>query len=93
MGFPTVAFKPATPLRRSMDRRDRRDDGYGSLPLQVGFVLIIGLSGVLVSIQAGAGIRFALLAGVAGLAVGAVVTWFVVRNLREVMPDTSDREW
>jgi len=68
----------------------------GSLVLQVGFVLLIGLSGVFVSIQAGAGLRFALLAGVAGLVVGAVVTWFVVRNLREVMPDTpdmSEREW
>jgi divalent metal cation (Fe/Co/Zn/Cd) transporter len=75
-----------------MDSRD----GYGSLPLQLGFVLLIGLSGVLVSIQVGAGLRFALLAGVAGVAVGAVVTWFVVRNLREVMPETpdmSDREW
>jgi membrane associated rhomboid family serine protease len=68
----------------------------GSLVLQVGFVLLIGLSGVLVSIQAGSGPRFALLAGVGGLVVGAVVTWLVVRNLREVMPDTpdmSDREW
>lgn len=77
-----------------MDTSDR--GGYGSLPLQVGFVLIIGLSGVFVSIQAGAGIRFALLAGVGGLALGAVITWFVVRNLRAVMPDTpdvADREW
>ncbi|WP_435118977.1 hypothetical protein [Halolamina sp. C58] len=77
-----------------MNRSDR--DGYGSLPLQLGFVLLIGLSGVFVSIQAGAGLQFALLAGVAGLAVGAVVTWFVVRNLRDVMPDTpdmSEREW
>ncbi|GAB7012094.1 hypothetical protein [Halolamina salina] len=72
------------------------DWNNGSLTLQAGFVLLIGLSGVFVSIQAGAGIRFALLAGVAGLAVGAVVTWFVVRNLRQVMPDTpdvSEREW
>lgn len=69
------------------------DRNYGSLALQVGFVLIIGLSGVFVSIQAGSGPRFALLAGVAGLIVGAVITWFVVRNLREVMPDTTDREW
>jgi len=69
---------------------------FGSLPLQAGFVLIIALSGVFVSIQAGAGIRFALLAGVAGLIAGIVITWFVVRNLRDVMPDTpdlSDREW
>ena len=77
-----------------MDTSDRDSaDGYGSLPLQVGFVLIIGLSGVFVSIQAGSGLRFALLAGVAGLALGSVITWFVVRNLREVMPDTTDREW
>ena len=72
------------------------DGDYGSLALQAGFVLLIGLSGVLVSIQAGSSTRFALLAGVAGLVVGVVVTWFVVRNLREVMPDTpdvSDREW
>ena len=69
---------------------------FGSLPLQVGFVLIIALSAVLVSIQSGAGLRFALLAGVGGLVVGVVITWFVVRNLRRVMPDTpdlSDREW
>ena len=80
-----------------MDTSDRGSaDGYGSLPLQVGFVLIIGLSGVFVSIQAGAGLRFALLAGVGGLALGSVITWFVVRNLRAVMPDTpdvSEREW
>ena len=69
------------------------DRDYGSLALQVGFELIIGLSGVLVSIQAGSGPRFALLAGVAGLVVGTVITWFVVRNLRKVMPDTTDREW
>ncbi|MFW5934456.1 MAG: hypothetical protein ACOCQL_01245 [Halolamina sp.] len=70
--------------------------GLGSLPLQIGFVLIIALSGVFVSIQAGAGLRFALLAGLGGLIVGVVITWFVVRNLRDVMPDTpdmSDREW
>ncbi|WP_053949041.1 hypothetical protein [Halolamina sediminis] len=72
------------------------DGNNGSLVLQAGFVLLIGLSGVLVSIQAGSSTRFALLAGVGGLVVGAVVTWFVVRNLRDVMPDTpdmSEREW
>ena len=68
----------------------------GPRTLQVGFVLLIGLSVALVSLQAGAGVRFVLLAGVGGLVLGVVVTWFVVRNLREVMPDTpdmSDREW
>jgi Na+/melibiose symporter-like transporter len=71
-------------------------DGFGSLALKVGFVLIIGLSVALVSLQAGADTRFVLLAGAGGLVLGVVVTWFVVRNLREVMPDTpdmSDREW
>lgn len=69
---------------------------FGSLPLKIGFVLIIGLSGVLVSIQAGSGPRFALLAGAIGLVIGVVITWFVVRNLREVMPETPEaakREW
>lgn len=70
--------------------------GFGPRALQVGFVLLIGLSVALVSLQAGAGIRFVLLAGALGLVLGVVVTWFVVRNLREVMPDTpdmSEREW
>ena len=68
----------------------------GPRALQVGFVLLIGLSVALVSLQAGAGIRFVLFAGAGGLVLGVVVTWFVVRNLREIMPDTpdmSEREW
>ena len=93
----TAAFKPLTRLRRGMNG-SQRDGGrdYGSLALKVGFVLIIGVSGALVSIQAGSGPRFALLAGLAGLVLGVIVTWFVVRNLRDVMPDApdvSDREW
>lgn len=76
----------------------QRDGGrdLGSLALKLGFVLIIGVSGALVSIQAGSSPEFALLAGLAGLVLGAAVTWFVVRNLRDVIPDSpdiSDREW
>lgn len=71
-------------------------DILGPRVLQVGSVLLIGLSVALVSLQAGASTQFVLLAGAGGLVLGVVVTWFVVRNLREVMPDTpdmSDREW
>lgn len=65
------------------------DDGYGSLPLQVVFVLLVGASGALVSIQAGADTEFVLLAGLAGLVLGVILTWFIVRNLRAIMPDVD----
>lgn len=75
-----------------------RDGGldYGSLTLQAGLVLLVAVSAVLVSVQMEASLQFVLIAGVAGLVVGAVLTYLVVRNLREIMPDTpdmSDREW
>lgn len=74
----------------------RRGNSGRSLTLPAIFVLIIGASAALVSLQAGADLQFVLLAGLAGLVLGVIVTWFVVRNLRQVMPDTpdlSDREW
>jgi len=72
--------------------RGSGDDGYGSLPLQVGLVLIVGASGAFVSIQAGADLGFVLLAGLAGLVLGAVITWFLVRNIRAIMPDVDTRK-
>lgn len=71
-------------VESSIDVEDR--DRF-ALVLKVLFTVLVGASGGLVSIQAGADRGFVLGAVAVGLVVGAVMTWFVVRNLRGVQPE------
>ena len=64
------------------EQRDR-----SALVLKALFTAMVGASGGLVSIQAGADPEFVLAAVAVGLVVGAVMTWFVVRNIRRVQPE------
>lgn len=55
--------------------------------LKVGFTLLVGVSGAILAFHAGGGweVIGASLAG--GLLLGAVLTWFVARNLRAIQPE------
>lgn len=66
---------------------DADDRSQAALAFKVGFTLLVGVSAGLVSVQVGAGTEFVLAAVAVGTAVGAVLTWFVVRELRQVQPD------
>lgn len=60
----------------SMTDEDRRSL---SLRLQVGFALLVGVSGGLVALQAGGSLVAVLGATVGGLLVGAALTWYLVK--------------
>lgn len=66
---------------------DADDRSRAAQAFKIGFTLLFGVSAALVSVQAGAGTRFALTAMVVALPIGAVLTWFTVRELRKVQPD------
>lgn len=61
--------------------------GRAALLFKVGFTLLVGLSAGLVSVQVNAGLEFTLAAMLIGTLVGAVMTWFVAREIRRVQPD------
>jgi membrane associated rhomboid family serine protease len=68
-------------------RIDAEQRNRSALVLKLLFTLTVGVSGGLVSIQAGGDTQFALTAAAIGLVVGAVMTWFVSRNIRRVQPE------
>lgn len=55
----------------------------GTRKLQVGFVLIVTLSAVGITLQTGPSIERLAAAAVGGLLVGVVLSWYVTRTLRE----------
>lgn len=55
--------------------------------LKVGFVLLIAVSGALVAHQGGGGATLIAASFVGCLVVGAALTWFVARNLRQIQPE------
>lgn len=63
------------------------DRNRAAVLFKVGFTLLVGISAGLVSVQADAGAVFTAAAVAVGTAIGAVLTWFVVRNIRSVQPD------
>lgn len=66
---------------------DIRQRDRSALVLKALLTAMVGASGGLVSIQAGADTEFVLAAVAVGLVVGAVMTWFVARNIRRVQPE------
>ncbi len=66
---------------------DAADRSRAALWFKLGFTLLVGLSAGLVSLQVGASSEFTLAAVVVGTAIGAVMTWFVARELRRIQPD------
>lgn len=66
---------------------DADQRGRSALVLKALFTAMVGASAGLVSIQAGADTEFVLGAVAVGLVIGAVMTWFVVRNIRRVQPE------
>jgi hypothetical protein len=63
------------------------DRSRAAVLFKVGFTLLVGLSAGLVSVQADASTAFTVAAVTVGTAIGAVLTWFVVRSIRSVQPD------
>lgn len=63
------------------------DRSRAALLFKTGFTLLVGLSAGLVSTQADASTEFTLAAVLVGIVVGAVMTWFVAREIRRVQPD------
>jgi hypothetical protein len=59
--------------------------------LRVGFVLLVGLSGGLVSLQAGPTLVQFFAAVLGGLLVGWLLLWFLVRMSREISPEKPKR--
>lgn len=70
---------------------DPDDRNRFALVMKVLLTLLVGASGGLVSIQAGGDREFVVAAVLVGLVVGAVLTWFVVRNLRSVLPEGVEK--
>ena len=66
---------------------DIRQRDRSALVLKALLTAMVGASGGLVSTQAGADTEFVLAAVAVGLVVGAVMTWFVARNIRRVQPE------
>ena len=66
----------------SEDQRTRR-----ARFLKGGFTLLVGVSGAIVAFHAGGGREFVGASFVGGLLLGAVLTWFVARNLRAIQPE------
>lgn len=66
----------------SEDQRTRR-----AQLLKVGLTLLVGVSGAIVAFHAGGGWEFVGASFVGGLLLGAVLTWFVARNLRAIQPE------
>lgn len=66
---------------------DAKQRDRSALVLKTLFTATVGASGGLVSIQVGADIEFVLAAVAVGLVIGAVMTWFVVRNIRRIQPE------
>ncbi|WP_313695831.1 hypothetical protein [Halorarum halobium] len=67
----------------SMTEEDRR---LASRRLKGGFVLLVGASAALVSLQADASLVQTAVAVVVALVVGVALLWFVLRLLRELQP-------
>lgn len=63
------------------------DRSRAAMLFKVGFTLLVGISAGLVSVQVDAGPEFTAAAVAVGTVVGAILTWFVVRNLRSIQPD------
>ncbi|MFB6220161.1 MAG: hypothetical protein ABEH90_01865, partial [Halolamina sp.] len=61
---------------------DADDRDQAALLFKIGFTLLVGVSAGLVSLQVNAGLEFVLAAVVVGTGIGAVLTWFVARELR-----------
>jgi membrane associated rhomboid family serine protease len=55
--------------------------------LKIGFTFLVGASGAMVAFQGGAGTSIIAAAFVGGTLIGAVLTWFVARNLRAIQPE------
>lgn len=55
--------------------------------LKAGFVLLIAASGALVAYQGGGDATLVAASFAGCLVVGAALTWFVVRNLRQIQPE------
>ena len=70
---------------------DTAERNRSALLLKALFTATVGASAGMVSIQAGVAIEFVVVAVAVGLAIGAVMTWFVVRNIRRVQPDGLDK--
>jgi membrane associated rhomboid family serine protease len=66
---------------------DAEDRSRSAFLLKAGFTLLVGASGGLVSFFADAGVEFAAVAVLVGLVVGAALTWFVARSLRQIRPE------
>lgn len=66
---------------------DAAERDRSAFVLKALFTALVGASAGLVSIQAGADLEFVVAAVLVGLVVGAVMTWFVVRNIRRVQPE------
>ncbi len=60
--------------------------------LKVGVVLLVGLSGGLITSQGDASLRVVLAAVVGGLLVGAALVWYLFPDLETLSPG-SDREY
>lgn len=70
---------------------DATERNRSALYLKALFTATVGASAGLVSVQADAAIEFVIAAVAVGLTIGAVMTWFVVRNIRRVQPDGIDK--
>ena len=57
-----------------------------ALRFKAGFVLLVGLSGGLVAFSVGASTSEVAAVVVAGLLVGAALTWWLVRSYRQIRP-------
>lgn len=68
----------------SIDADDRTRSAF---LLKAFFTGLVGASAGLVSVQANASLEFTFAAVLAGLCIGVVLTWFVVRNIRRVQPE------
>lgn len=58
-----------------------------ALLFKIGLTLLVGISAGLVSLQVGASLEFTLAAMAVGTVLGAGMTWLLVRNLRQMLPD------
>jgi len=80
----TDAGGAALMVESSIDADDRTRSAF---VLKALFTGLVGASAGLVSVQANASLEFVLAAVLAGLCIGVMLTWFVVRNLRRVKPE------
>lgn len=68
-------------------RSDTDDERRSAnLHFKIGFVLLVGVSGGLVASSLGASVRESAVVVGAGLAIGAILTWWLVRSYRQITP-------